>query len=601
MPDRDRELRNPAEEKLDAELPNEERELPAPKEVSRRSLFWSVAIGAGAGGAMALAGSEALRSFSPPADPVLSSSSGRLPDRFDDQAEVARLMGVFLPEVHALPGDRDDQAIRRAAEAAASAGGGTVLLSQPVYHLGSPVALNGLSDVTFESRSRSVIRAANAAVKLEAFVGAPGARDADGAPLDDAGASQITIRGLTFDGGLVNGADLDAETFYDVDEEGRRVVAGTGAFARDARTYLPAGADDQQPREALFRAVFVAGDADPSSRTSLRFSNILIEQVRLIGIASLPIYLRGVRGLAAVDDSYAYRCLDIGFTYCENVRFNRNHIEYSADNGVSISRGNSNVNCSANIITKAWYYGIHLGGFGDEAGAQHVSCTGNTVVHSGQIGINLYDAPADVTVTGNLIADVHRGATDDQTDVQGYGMLIQGLKSEQARNIVITGNSFARAHRAGICISQFAEDILIAGNVFHRIGMPTLPDGRVAEPGGSWNYVVGRPGGPGGRAGTVRRIVVAGNAMFDDRQKMIADDAPRVVGTWPGGADFAVRDNYMTFGSEPDEDRPANVLPLIQPGEDPPSRPGTMGYDQQSGRVLVSDGRKWRDSAGELA
>lgn len=571
-------------------------------DVTRRLLIASLATGAGAGAVAALTavgGAEVIRDLATPPVKVKDEPSPLRKAEFD-ASSLEEHLGLFLPELHALPDDRDDQAIRRAAEAATKAGGGTVLLSRPVYRFGAPVALNGLRDVTFESRSRSVIRAAGPIVRLNAFEGSKDAVDADGDALSGAGASRITIRGITFDGGLANGDELDAQPFYDFDEKGERIEAGFGAFARDAREYVPAGATDEQAREAVFCAVYVAGDRDPNSETELQFSDIAVEQVQLNGISSLPIYLRGVRGLAAVDDSHAYRCLDIGFTYCENVRFSRNRVDYSADNGVSISRGNRNVSCTANIISKAWYYGIHLGGFSSEGGSQHVACTGNTVVHSAHVGINLYDAPADVTITGNMVSDVHRGSGDDGVAMQGYAVFIRGLRTPEvlsARNIVITGNSFARAHRAGICISHHVEDVLISGNVFYRIGLPRMPDGSdVSVSNGSWNYVVGKPGSDAANASTVKRIVVSGNAMFEDRPVMLDRERRRAVAVWSGGSDFVVGQNYGPLAEMGSSH--GVTLPRVRPGDSAPGAPGAVAYDEEEGRLLISDGRHWRDAAG---
>ncbi|MGW9112848.1 right-handed parallel beta-helix repeat-containing protein [Microbacterium sp. NPDC055683] len=512
-------------------------------------------------------------------------------------------LGVYLPELHALEGDRDDQAIRRAAIAASKVGGGTVLLTRSLYRLSAPIALNGLRNIVFESRSGSVITSAGPADRLFAFQGSADTIGADGEPLTDQGARNVEIRGLVFDGGLTNGDDLDDADFYDFNADGERVASGKGQFARDARAY--AGSGDQ--REGLMRALYVLGDAEPTVEDAPVFTNISVSNVRLLGLEDLPIYLRGVRGLAAVDDSYAYRCLDIGFTNCENVRFNRNRIEYSADNGVSISRGNRNVTCSGNIIVKSYYFGIHLGGFAGQAGPRNVSCTGNTIVQSGSIGINLYEGPRDITITGNFISDIHRGSDDKDVTASGFAILIRGGDSGTAiaRNIVIVGNNITRPHRAGVAIARNAEDVLISGNSFQRIGLPRTPGGEDIPPNSvQANFAIGKPGDATLHAASVNRVIATANAVFEDRGAMLENLLVRTV--WRGGADLNAVANYASFN-----ERSKDTAGAIQPTTMLPSTndvgapallpPGSLAYDEDRRIVVVSDGDKWRKTDGSLA
>jgi hypothetical protein len=579
-------------------------------DVSRRLLIASLAAGAGAGAFSALvatAGTGVIEDVAKPQSKVVGEPSPLIKGDFDS-GSLQDYLGIFLPELHAQEEDRDDQAIRRAAEAASKAGGGTVLLTRNTYRFGASVALNGLHNVVFESRSGSVVTTRGPQERMYAFVGHAKAADADGNVIGENDASDIAIRGLTFDGGMVNGPELDAAPFYDFDDDGKRVESGTGRFARTQRIFRgPAAA-----RDGMVRAVYVVGDRDSSASTDLTFTNIAIENVRLLGIEDLPIILRGVRGLASVDDSFAYRCLDIGFTHCENVRFNRNRIEYSADNGVSISRGNRNVTCSGNIIVKSFYFGIHLGGFNGEAGPRNVSCTGNTVVQCGAVGINLYEGPRDITITGNFISDIHRGDSDTKTDEEGFGILIRGGARSwaKARNIVIVGNNIVRAHRAGIAVARDAEDVLVAGNSFQRIGLPTTPDGRPIGPDSvNWNFAIGKPGRAEVHRDTVRRVVVTSNAVFEDRDVMLEKSLVRTV--WRGGADITAVGNYASFGgaeepaSAADDSERGTISPSPLPslqalGDASGHQSGVLAYDSVSRRVVSSDGEVWRDMNGDI-
>jgi hypothetical protein len=572
-------------------------------DVSRRLLIASLAGGVGGGavgGLVAAGGADLMRGVAR-TEKGVGEPSPLMKDF--DSSSLQDYLGIFLPELHALDGDRDDQAVRRAAEAASKAGGGTVLLTRTIYRFGASVALNGLRGVVFESRSGSVITTQGAQPRMYAFAGHGAAVDADGEPLGDQDGADLTIRGMTFDGGLANGPELDAAPFYDFDAGGKRIASGTGRFARTHRAFAgPANA-----REGLLRAVYVVGDQDPSASTALAFTNIAIENVRLVGIEDLPVYLRGVRGLASVDDSYAYRCLDIGFTHCENVRFDRNRIEYSADNGVSISRGNRNVTCSGNIIVKSFYFGIHLGGFNGETGPRNVSCTGNTIVQCGAVGINLYEGPRDITITGNFISDIHCGDEDDKMDAEGFAILIRGGagQSAKARNIVIVGNNIVRAHRAGIAVFRDAEDVLVAGNSFQRIGLPQAANGNaLGSKSANWNFAIGKPGRPEFHGDSVRRVVVTSNAVFEDREVMLQKSLVRTV--WRGGADITAVGNYASFGAG---EKPASVedesagapqpLPLFATlGDASGHQPGTLAYDSASRTVVVSDGEDWRDMTG---
>lgn len=432
-----------------------------------------------------------------------------------------------------VAGEPDNLAWDRAVRFAAENGYGRVVGASPVYEFAAPVELSGISTmrVAGAGMTRTRIRAAAGAGEFVAF------------RITQAATSDVTIADMEVVGGLTNAAALDAPEILD----GFGNVVAHGMFARNSRTFAP---------DELAGVLRVIGDRDPEMAGAPRISNISIENVKMNGISGLPVFVTGVYGHVKMTGCHVERCLDPGFTFNESVTFSGNHSRWSADSGVSLSRGNANIVCTGNDVFGPWLHGIFIGGFEIDRAPENVVVTGNTIYHVGQNGIWAGGGPRNVSITGNTIRDCQRGALNSADDY-GVGVYISGWNAgtdaapdwHYAEDVAITGNVFEDCARGGVNIFRYANAVSVVGNIFRRMGTPLLASGAtVSDAFGYQNFAVANPGPFSEWGATVTNVSVQSNLIIDERTQTAGGATFEVTrwATWhPGITSWSDRNNIV--------------------------------------------------------
>ncbi|HEY8999167.1 MAG TPA: glycosyl hydrolase family 28-related protein [Candidatus Saccharimonadales bacterium] len=341
----------------------------------------------------------------------------------------------------------DLAAVQSAVNAASSAGGGVVFFPKATYLLSA--ALAPKSSVTLLGvGSGSVLKtSANSYI-----VGTTTASFSD-----------FTIDSITFVGPVNNSVSVPTRA---------RTTSGNGAQ----------------------NAVYLDTNQDPYNPGGGAITNFTMRNCTVKDCTALPINIRGVGGVVRVVNNNFYNNQDVGFIYCSEVIFANNHVQMSADNGVSISRGNQKVSCTGNTFDNCCYNGIWLSGFDvqgngalNETGPTFFSCTGNTITNVGFNGIIADGAPAHGVISGNFINQGYfRGPSDQPSDVNGAGIYIGGYPisartspTAYATNINVVGNTLYQCARAGVYVTG-AKAINIDANLILNCGTQFKADGATA-------------------------------------------------------------------------------------------------------------------------
>lgn len=359
--------------------------------------------------------------------------------------------------------------------------------------------------------------------------------------IDVSKASNITIKGAGADATLITARDgykvdvafLVAEnpadktplvnlTFRDFSIDGRMTSTHT-SFARDERTYAT---------NTILRAGFkIYGrrrSTNPSDDVTANreVRNVTVKNVSIYGTTGYPAFFSGVRGNVTMQDCYVERCLDTGFVYNESVHYTGNRVEWSADNGVSLSRGNDQVLCHGNSFFGCYFVAIWVAGFANENvesnyGPDKVVVSSNIGTYCQQGGIYASSGPGQVTIVGNTMSDMIRGINDDCGTgivVTGFPIATVATTTHPAKDILISGNNLVDCARGGIAIYT-SENVTVTGNQIIRPGSQFFKDGTtpVVAQGGLSNYGIAIPG-DGPKVGiAVKNVVVHGNTIMDDR------------------------------------------------------------------------------------
>lgn len=427
----------------------------------------------------------------------LSSSTTAALEAAIDRRDAA-LAGTVHVERVRQPGDDDAAAWQRAIDTAATFGARTVLGGPRRYRFARPVAWRHSVALRGDPAGTTIISgpaSGTCPVAFELVQGHPDARD-------------LLAHGLTFDS---------------------EMTPMTGK-ARDARAWAAGRLDT---------AIRINGDRIAGAGGILpRVTNVTVTGCTFLGLKELPVFLSGIRGRTTFRDNHVERCLDSGFTFCEAVDASHNRVIYSADNGLSLSRGNYSVTAVGNHITGSWFSGLWIGGWPASPsgsftipatpGPEIVTLTANTIDNSGYAGIWAGGGPRSGAIVGNIINGVTRGSTENVDDL-GVGIIIRGFDSDGvndfasadvlAANLIISGNALIDCRRGGIAIHS-ATNITVIGNLILRPGMPYLVDGVTpSTPGqGSHAFGVACPGAnTTGWGSNVSNIAVIGNYIIDDR------------------------------------------------------------------------------------
>ena len=241
----------------------------------------------------------------------------------------------------------------------------------------------------------------------------------------------------------------------------------------------------------LVNAINLEGDL-ASGGPLYQISNIVVEDCKFVGITSLPVFLQGIRGIAKVTNCRIINNLDTGFTYCEAAIFTNNVVRKSADNGVSLSRGNQKVTCVGNDIDGSCYAGVWVSGFSitgtdpTEEGPHRFVVSGNNITNSGLHGVKADDAPKYGLIANNYIDGVQRGPSDQLNDQGGVGVKLGGYSSntpsspsDYAQNITVIGNVMRSCQRGGVLV-RGAQYCTVLANTIVDPGTQFLSDGVTA-------------------------------------------------------------------------------------------------------------------------
>lgn len=281
----------------------------------------------------------------------------------------------------------------------------------------------------------------------------------------------VKISGFHFDGALQNESEF-------IDVRMRSTSGVTGNFD------LPGGVNPgvEWPSSRLNSGIRAYGN---NRRTSSAFGvtrNVYVSECSFYGTVGLPVYFNGVYGDAVVKDSHFRRCLDTGYIFTDNCVFEGNTVEFSMDNGVSMSRGSLFVKCLGNTITESWYNGIWAGGFEGDAQTAEVIISANNVDRSGQHGIYLGLSGSDeIVISSNTIKRTYARWGGGNGSGTSSGIRIDNHSVNIfPRAVNITGNIIYGTDRGGILLTRCAW-VAITGNTMTAIARNQFPDGPIED------------------------------------------------------------------------------------------------------------------------
>lgn len=233
-------------------------------------------------------------------------------------------------------------------------------------------------------------------------------------------------------------------------------------------------------------AVQMSGDLDANNPGNAALTNFTMRNCAVRNCSSLPILIRGLRGVVRVASNEFTNNMDAGFTFNQEVIFTGNHVQMSADNGVSVSRGNTKVTVTGNTFENCCYWGIWVSGFNTNPGSTNFTVTGNTIKNVGFGGIQADAAAMYGAIVGNAIdCGYNRGPSDQPTDSWGCGIYVGGLPTGSstpttlAKNVLVGHNQIRTAPRAGIILNG-TQSVKVSGNLIADFGSQFLADGATA-------------------------------------------------------------------------------------------------------------------------
>lgn len=234
----------------------------------------------------------------------------------------------------------------------------------------------------------------------------------------------------------------------------------------------------------------IHGDLEPSSsfaggggtKKGIYFCNNWVEKC-----SSLPILIGGATDVF-VNNNIFDNNKDVGVRFCKNVKCNNNRVMNSADNGISLSRGNENVVATGNLVNNCAYDGIWLGGVGTDEGCKNFTVTGNTITDCGFNGINAKLGSKNGIISDNFIRQGYwRGPIDEISNINsGCGVMFGGIPDDSASptdfadNIFITSNILMDCSRAGVYSRGGTKNSTVSNNKIMNVGNQYAADGVTA-------------------------------------------------------------------------------------------------------------------------
>ena len=409
--------------------------------------------------------------------------------------------GVLIVERFTENGDSDDETWQRTIDYAVANGGGfTIKGTRNEYFFRAPVNPLGLKNSILMGLGKyeTVIRAAEGSGDLLSAFHVPSVSSSDEL-------SNVKFTKLRFDGSM------------------------SGSYTGHVR-------DRTFDDDRISSAIFLSGNGVPTETSNPKISNIIITDCSFIGMESLPVHIRGA-SFVDFNQNHLVRCLDPGFIHTETLYATKNRSEWSADNGLSISRGCTNIYVLDNIIQGSFFAGIHVGGFDDEAGPRTGLVRGNIVKNSAMYGISAEEGSCDLLITENIIDGVKRGvgtwASDSNSILYGSGILVGGVHSDStnednfegysslAENNRIINNVVVNAERFGI-VWYGVDGLTVIDNEVLDVGSSHMVDGTtvIVDDNKFRNIAVG-PFTP--RSGSTKNVRVRGNLISDRRSPSITN------------------------------------------------------------------------------
>jgi len=289
----------------------------------------------------------------------------------------------------------------------------------------------------------------------------------------------VRFRGLTFDGGITNLEQLGTQR--------ARQIGGSPAAGSPTITWGP----------RFNTAILAQGDLalqenssspDPLPPVNGVVRDIRVESCAFIGTFSLPVFFQGVRGKTLVEGSSFLRCLDPGFVYCENAEFSRNVSYYSADNGVSLSRGCVVAKAINNEFYSPWFNGVWVAGFDATGtmpnapsyrmkgapGPKKVLVEHNYIEGPGEHGVNAVDQSGYVQINNNEISAVRPTSPTDQDS--GVGIVALAFPGQVGITLQIVGNTIEGCSRGGVLARGF-RIIQINSNILRNVSTRYFQNG----------------------------------------------------------------------------------------------------------------------------
>lgn len=369
-----------------------------------------------------------------------------------------------------LTGDKGDSPrIQRAVDHAIAEGLGGIFLSPRRYSFTSSVVVKGdLRGFTIRGiRGKTIIWRDPA--------DGPGASRGISVTGSDGPIENVLIEGLSFDCGLLNEQDFmsvrmrrtDSVTSFDVSDNSSLTAVWSSS--------------------RINWGVRINGNRNRPT-TAHPVKNAVIRDCDIYGSYSLPFAFYGVHGIARMEDCFVRRCYDTGWVDSEHCQAFNNLVEYSQDNGLSLSRGAATVMARGNTCTDSWFNGIWGAGFASEVQRGHIVIEGNYVRGSSENGIYVTDCDSNaVMIVNNEVIETlvrYRGSTSG-----GVGIYVSnGKAAGTLRDVMISNNLVRSADRAGIIVVSAAR-VAINGNLLDRIALNTFKGNSKALTPGPTNLV----------------------------------------------------------------------------------------------------------------